>query len=77
MKHLFFLAFCALLLPQTVTAQTVNEVDYSPQQTTFSLFAPSSAKKVKLRIYQDGELGKAKALQTVLMKRKAKPKDGA
>ena len=45
MKHLFFLAFCALLLPQTVTAQTVNEVDYSPQQTTFSLFAPSSAKK--------------------------------
>ena len=69
MKHLFFLAFCALLLPQTVTAQTVNEVDYSPQQTVFSLFAPSSAKKVKLRIYQDGELGKAKALQTVLMKR--------
>ena len=67
MKHLFFMVFCVLMLPQTMAAQTINEVDYSPQQTVFSLFAPSSAKKVKLRIYQDGQQGRA--LRTVLMKR--------
>ncbi len=67
MKHLFFMVFCVLMLPQTMAAQTINEVDYSPQQTVFSLFAPSSAKKVKLRIYQDGQQGGA--LRTVLMKR--------
>ena len=53
MKQSIFAVFCVLMLSQTVTAQTVNEVEYSPQQTVFSLFAPSSAKKVKLRIYQD------------------------
>jgi pullulanase len=69
MKQLFFAVFCVLMLSQTVTAQTVNEVEYSPQQTVFSLFAPSSAKKVKVRIYQDGQKGKA--LKTVGMKRMA------
>ena len=67
MKHLFFMVFCVLMLPQTMAAQTINEVDYSPQQTVFSLFAPGSAKKVKLRIYKDGQQGKA--LKTVLMKK--------
>ena len=69
MKQSIFAVFCVLMLSQTVTAQTVNEVEYSPQQTVFSLFAPSSAKKVKVRIYQDGQKGKA--LKTVGMKRMA------
>ena len=67
MKQSIFAVFCVLMLSQTVTAQTVNEVEYSPQQTVFSLFAPSSAKKVKLRIYQDGQKGKA--LKTVEMRK--------
>ena len=67
MKQSIFAVFCVLMLSQTVTAQTVNEVEYSPQQTVFSLFAPSSAKKVKLRIYQDGQKGKA--MKTVEMRK--------
>lgn len=30
-----------------------NEVDYTPKETTFRLFAPSTAKKVCLKIYRD------------------------
>jgi pullulanase len=42
-----------------------NEVTYTPQQTTFRLFAPADAKKVVVRIYKDGQGGKA--LKTVKM----------
>ena len=44
-------------------AQFFNEVQYSPEQTRFALFAPEDAKAVKLRLYRDGQGGKA--LQTV------------
>ena len=49
------------------SAQTFdfNEMSYTPEQTTFQLFAPSSAKKVVVRIYKDGQGGKA--LKTVRM----------
>ena len=50
-----------------VSAQGFNfkEMDYTPEQTTFSLFAPGSAKKVVVRVYKDGMGGKA--LKTVKM----------
>ena len=42
-----------------------NEMTYSPEATTFRLFAPATAKKVMVRIYKDGIGGKA--LKTVKM----------
>ena len=45
----------------TIHAQDFNfdEVAYSTEGTTFKLFAPSNAKKVTVRIYQEGQGGKA------------------
>ena len=60
----------------TITAATIqsqdfsfNEVAYTPEATTFSLFAPNDAKKVTIRIYQDGIGGKA--VKTVKIRRTA------
>lgn len=39
--------------------QQFNEAVYSPEKTSFALFAPENAKTVKLRIYQEGLGGKA------------------
>ena len=36
-----------------------NEVAYTPEATTFRLFAPNDVKKVTLRIYNQGQDGKA------------------
>jgi pullulanase len=61
-----------LFMLMTITTATIqsqdfcfDEMTYTPEATTFKLFAPDNAKKVTLRIYQDG-LG-AKALKTVKM----------
>ena len=43
-----------------------NEMAYTPDQTTFRLFAPAKAKGVKVRIYNQGLGGKA--VKTVSMK---------
>ena len=43
-----------------------TEMEYTPHQTTFQLFAPAKAKSVKVRIYSDGLGGKA--VKTVKMK---------
>ena len=59
-----------MLLPNKVAAQTFQEVNYSPEKTVFTLFAPNDAKKVVVRIYQEGLGGKA--LKTVKMQRTAK-----
>ena len=56
-----------MLLPKTVAAQTFKEVDYTPEKTVFSLFAPNDAKKVTVRIYKEGLGGKA--VKTVKMSR--------
>ena len=48
-----------------------DEVTYTPQQTTFRLFAPADAKKVVVRIYKDGQGGKA--LKTIKMIQIATP----
>jgi pullulanase len=42
-----------------------DEVNYTAQQTTFRLFAPADAKKVVVRIYREGQGGKA--LKTIKM----------
>ena len=42
-----------------------NEVTYTPEATTFRLFAPNDAKKVVVRIYNQGKDGKA--VKTVKM----------
>ena len=58
-----------MLLPKTVAAQTFKEVDYTPEKTIFSLFAPNDAKKVTVRIYKDGLGGKA--IKTIKMSKTA------
>lgn len=40
-------------------AQTFGEMSYTPEATTFKLFAPTNAKSVKVRMYNSGEGGKA------------------
>ena len=42
-----------------------DEMTYSPEKTTFKLFAPADAKNVKVRIYQEGLGGKT--LKTIKM----------
>lgn len=59
----------AAMLPAAAGAQTFNEADYTPEQTTFRLFAPDNAKTVKLRIYKAGHKGRPE--RTVTMKRTA------
>ena len=69
MKKLMMTTMIALLLPKVATAQTFNEMQYTPEQTSFRLFAPNDAGSVSLRIYDKGSGGKA--LKTVKMKRTA------
>ena len=69
MKQLIFAGLLSLLFPKSVTAQTFQEVNYSPEKTQFALFAPNDAKRVTLRIYEEGQGGKT--VKTVKMKRTA------
>ena len=69
MKKLIFAGLLSMLLPKTVAAQTFKEVDYTPEKTVFSLFAPNDAKKVTVRIYKEGMNGKA--IKTIKMSRTA------
>ena len=66
MKKWIVMGLMTMLLPKTVAANDFKEADYTPQQTTFKIFAPSKAKSVKVRIYKTGINGKA--LKTVKMK---------
>ena len=54
-----------MLMTTTMTAQQFNEVQYTPEKTTFTLFAPQQAKRVKVRLYKEGQGGKA--LKTIKM----------
>ena len=67
MKKLKLLLTALLIMVTTAQAQDFrfDEVTYTPQQTTFRLFAPADAKKVVVRIYKDGMGGKA--LKTIKM----------
>ena len=59
MKRLILAGILSMLLPKQVVAQTFKEVDYTPKETKFQLFAPNNAKQVTVRIYKDGLGGKA------------------
>ena len=67
MKKLIFAGLWALLFPSKVTAQPFKEVNYTPEKTQFTLFAPNDARKVTVRIYQEGLGGKAQ--KTIKMTR--------
>ena len=56
MKKLKLLLTALLMMVTTAQAQDFrfDEVTYTPQQTSFRLFAPADAKKVVVRIYKDG-----------------------
>ena len=56
-----------MLISVAASAQdfSFNEMTYSPEATTFRLFAPATAKRVVVRIYKNGIGGKA--LQSVKM----------
>ena len=66
MKKWIVMGLMTMLLPKTVAANDFKEADYTPQQTTFKIFAPSKAKNVRVRIYKAGINGRA--LKTVKMK---------
>ena len=69
MKKLIFAGLLSLLWPRATMAQSFKEMDYTPEKTQFSLFAPNDAKRVTLRIYNEGLGGKA--VKTVKMTKTA------
>ncbi len=67
MTNLLLAGVLSLATAQEVVGQNyMKEVEYSPEKTTFQLFAPKDAKAVTLRIYAEGQGGKP--LNTVEMK---------
>jgi pullulanase len=66
-KNLFITSLIALFVTQSAHAQQFNELTYTPEKSTFHLFAPNTAKKVVVRIYDNGIGGKP--VRTVNMKR--------
>ena len=58
----YFMALLLMMTTVTTQAQdfSFDEVSYTPESTTFKLFAPGDAKKVRLRLYQKGLEGKAR-----------------
>ena len=66
MNRLFL--FILMIVATAARAQDFdfNEMEYTPAQTTFQLFAPAKAKNVKVRIYNQGIGGKA--VKTTKMK---------
>ena len=69
MKKLIIAGLLSVLLPNTTVAQAFQEMTYTPQATTFKLFAPDHAKAI-VRIYQQGKDGKA--IKTVKMQKTGK-----
>ena len=65
-KRMVLLTLCIMNYELCIAQDfSFNEMTYSPEATTFRLFAPATAKKVVVRIYKDGIGGKA--LKTVKM----------
>ena len=60
-----------LTMAASISAQDFrfDEVTYSPEKTVFKLFAPDDAKNVRVRLYKDGQGGRA--LKTIKMARTA------
>ncbi len=66
MKKALLVGMMALMMVPATAQQLFNEMVYTPQQTTFTLFAPADRKPV-VRLYREGMGGKA--LKTIKMKR--------
>ena len=66
-----FATLLSFLFPKPAAALDFhfNEVNYTPEKTQFVLFAPNDAKRVTLRLYRDGQGGKA--VKTIKMQRTA------
>jgi len=64
-KSVLLLLFVMMTTFTTARDFRFDEMNYSPEKTTFKLFAPADAKSVKVRIYQEGLGGKA--LKTLKM----------
>ena len=58
-KLVLFLLFMTMTTFASAQNFRFDEMTYSPEKTTFKLFAPADAKSVKVRIYQSGLGGKA------------------
>ena len=65
MKKMIATAVLAFITNMANGQTFFNEVECGPEATVFNLFAPADAKSVKVRIYQNGDKGKA--LKTVKM----------
>ena len=67
-KKTLLIALMTILSGPTISAQDFHfqEVTLGDTETTFQLFAPSNAKSVKLRLYDDGMGGKP--IRTIKMK---------
>ena len=76
MKNLILTGLFSVLASSAAVAQDFdfNEMEYTPHQTTFQLFAPATARTVKVRIYKDGQGGRP--LKTVNMKKDGDATDG-
>ena len=66
MKKALLVGMMALMMVPATAQQLFNEMVYTPQQTTFTLFAPADRKPV-VRLYREGMGGKV--LKTIKMKR--------
>ena len=51
-KLVLFLLFMTMTTFATAQNFRFDEMTYSPEKTTFKLFAPADAKSVKVRIYK-------------------------
>ena len=77
MKKLLLAGLLTVLAAKPAMSQDFDfdEMTYKPEVTTFKLFAPATAKGVKVRIYKDGQGGKP--LKTVTMKASSPGQEGA
>ena len=77
MKKLLLAGLLTVLAAKPAMSQDFDfdEMTYTPEVTTFKLFAPATAKGVKVRIYKDGQGGKP--LKTVTMKASSPGQEGA
>ena len=77
MKKLLLAGLLTVLAAKPAMSQDFDfdEMTYTPEVTTFKLFAPATAKGVKVRIYKDGQGGKP--LKTVTMKVSSSGQEGA
>ena len=63
----FLAGILSFLIGQPMCAQTFDEMVYSPKSTVFNLNAPTSAKRVEVKLYDDALGGKP--IKTLSMRR--------